>query len=101
MRFGAIADSSLHFQIRPLDRFNSCFNSTQTVSFACTGLPALATCQFAPPSVTLDGTHTSAPVSVTINTTADTLMVPALRLSPPEDSEVCGGCCNSRHWRCP
>lgn len=61
------------------------FNSTQTVTFACTGLPTLATCQFLPPSVTLDGTHTSAPVSVTINTTADTLVGPSERQLPPAD----------------
>src|SRR6202000_873376 len=44
--------------------------STQTVTFACSGLPAQASCQFSPQSVVLDGSHASAPVSVTIATTA-------------------------------
>jgi hypothetical protein len=43
--------------------------STQTVSFACSNLPAAATCAFAPPSVTLDGTHAGTS-QVMITTTA-------------------------------
>ncbi len=57
--------------------------STQTVSFSCSGLPVLAACAFQPSSITLDGTHTSSAVSVTISTTADTLVVPGRRLQPP------------------
>jgi VCBS repeat-containing protein len=60
-------------------------NSTQTVTFSCSGLPVKASCMFQPASVTLDGTHTSAPVSATIVTTADTLVVPGRRLVPPAD----------------
>jgi hypothetical protein len=43
--------------------------SKQTVTFACSGLPAASACSFVPPSVTLDGTHTAA-TQVTITTTA-------------------------------
>ena len=45
--------------------------STQTVSISCAGLPALASCQIAPPSVTLDGVH-PATITITIQTTAHT-----------------------------
>jgi Big-like domain-containing protein/ASPM-SPD-2-Hydin domain-containing protein/beta-propeller repeat-containing protein len=58
-------------------------NSTQMVTFSCSGLPVKASCMFSQASVTLDGTHTSAPVSVTIATTADTLVTPSLRFLPP------------------
>jgi len=50
--------------------------STQTVTFACSGLPAQSNCQFTPQSVVLDGTHTSAPVSVSIMTTASSMLAP-------------------------
>ncbi len=58
-------------------------NSTQTITFACTGLPSLSSCLFSSASVTLDGTHTTAPISVTIMTTGNSLAVPAQRLPPP------------------
>jgi hypothetical protein len=57
--------------------------STQTVNFSCSGLPVLATCLFQPGSVTLDGIHTSAPVSVMFGTTADTMAAPAGKFISP------------------
>jgi hypothetical protein len=59
--------------------------SKQTVTFACSGLPVKAGCLFQPTSVTLDGVNTSAPVSVTIITTANTLAIPVHRIQPPAD----------------
>jgi hypothetical protein len=43
--------------------------STQTVTLGCSPLPAAATCSFATPTVTLDGTHT-ATVMATISTSS-------------------------------
>jgi hypothetical protein len=57
----------------------------QTVTFACSGLPVLATCMFNPEPLTLTAAQTSAPVSVTIGTTANSVVPPARRLLPPSD----------------
>jgi Bacterial Ig-like domain (group 3)/Beta-propeller repeat len=57
--------------------------SKQIVTFACSGLPVKATCMFQPASLTLDGQNSSAPVSVTITTTADTLAAPDRRFQSP------------------
>jgi VCBS repeat-containing protein len=55
--------------------------STQTVTFSCTGLPAQATCEADPSSLTLDGTH-SATMTITIQTTANGATAPAGRVRP-------------------
>jgi len=57
----------------------------QTVTFSCSGLPPQATCMFQPGSVTLTANVTAAPVSVTIDTTASSLVTPERRLLPPSD----------------
>ncbi len=48
--------------------------STETVTLGCSQLPANATCSFASPTVTLDGTHT-ATVMATINTKSSSGML--------------------------
>ncbi len=57
--------------------------TTQNVTFACSGLPVLATCMFQPDPVVLTAAQTSAPVSVTIGTTANSVVSPARRFPPP------------------
>jgi len=47
----------------------------QTVSLSCTGAPSLSTCTVSPNSVTLNGS-TSTPLTVTVSTTAHTLIFP-------------------------
>jgi hypothetical protein len=59
--------------------------TSQTVTFSCSGLPPQAACMFQPGSVTLTGSQTSAPVSVTISTTASSFVTPARRLQLPSD----------------
>jgi hypothetical protein len=59
--------------------------STQTVSFSCSGLPAMTTCQANPSSITLDGTHQASSV-ITIQTTASSAVPPGIiadRNGPP------------------
>jgi hypothetical protein len=48
--------------------------STETVTLGCSPLPANATCSFATPTVTLDGTHT-ATVMATVNTNSNAGMM--------------------------
>jgi len=58
----------------------------QTVTFACSGLPpAPARCIFPAAPVTLTATQTTATVSITIDTAAETLVPPGRRLRPPSD----------------
>jgi hypothetical protein len=54
----------------------------QTVNLTCSGAPSLSTCTLAPSSVTLNGTA-SAPVAVTVSTTAGSLAPPFGEVSPP------------------
>lgn len=49
----------------------------QTVTWSCTGAPAGATCTVSPPTAALDGTH-SATATVTLSTTAGSLMPPLM-----------------------
>jgi Bacterial Ig-like domain (group 3)/FG-GAP-like repeat len=59
--------------------------STQVVSFACSGLPAAAACEFMPASVPLDGTHAGV-TQLLISTMAPTstgMMLGAARPSMP------------------
>lgn len=44
------------------------FGYNGTIAFSCTGLPATATCSFAPASITATGANTPTLVTVTINT---------------------------------
>ena len=55
---------------------------TQTVSLTCSGAPSLSTCTLTPGSVALNGTA-SAPVTVTVSTTAGSLAPPLGKVSPP------------------
>ncbi|MGA7792212.1 MAG: FG-GAP-like repeat-containing protein [Candidatus Acidiferrales bacterium] len=57
----------------------------QNVTFACSGLPVLATCTFQPDPAVLTAAQNSAPVSVTIGTTANSVVPPAHRFLPPSD----------------
>ena len=57
----------------------------QNVTFACSGLPVLATCMFQPDPVVLTAAQPSAPVSVTIGTTANSVVPPARRFLPLSD----------------
>jgi hypothetical protein len=57
----------------------------QNVTFACSGLPVLATCMFQPDPLVLTTAQTSAPVIVTIGTTANSVVPPARRFLPPSD----------------
>jgi hypothetical protein len=57
--------------------------AAETVTLACSGLPQLASCQFQPGIVNLTPNQSSASVSITIGTTANTIAVPARRLFPP------------------
>jgi hypothetical protein len=54
----------------------------QTVNLTCSGAPSLSTCTLTPSSVTLNGTA-SAPVTVTVSTTAATLAPPFGKVLPP------------------
>jgi hypothetical protein len=53
----------------------------QTVSFACSGAPSLATCTLSPSSVTLDGKN-SQTVNITVTTTAPSSLLPLPRAWP-------------------
>jgi len=55
----------------------------QTVTFACSGLPVPATCNFNPGQLMLTSSVTSAPVMITIATSASTLVTPEPCLLPP------------------
>jgi hypothetical protein len=57
--------------------------AAETVTLACSGLPQLASCQFQPGIVNLTPNQSSASVSITIGTTANTVAVPARRFFPP------------------
>jgi hypothetical protein len=57
--------------------------AAETVTLACSGLPQLASCQFQPGIVNLTPNQSSASVSITIGTTANTIAVPARRFFPP------------------
>jgi uncharacterized repeat protein (TIGR03803 family) len=70
---GATANYSVN--VVPLGGFN------QTVTLACAGAPSLATCSLSPASAMLDGTD-AVPVTVSVTTTAATLIVPLLPNSP-------------------
>lgn len=59
--------------------------ASETVTLACSGLPVLATCMFQPGTVNLTPNQSSVPVSVTIGTTANTVVFPARRLRPPTE----------------
>jgi len=59
--------------------------TAQSVSFACSGLPALATCSFQPNLVNLSATVISSPVSVTIGTASSAVVVPGRRFLPPSE----------------
>ena len=59
--------------------------TSQTVTFSCSGLPPEANCMFSPGSVVLTANVTSAPLSVTIDTTTNSLATPARRLLPRWD----------------
>lgn len=54
----------------------------QTVTFACTGLPALATCSFQPNMVSLTQTAASSPVNVMIATASSAVAPPGPRFLP-------------------
>jgi hypothetical protein len=54
----------------------------QTVNLTCSGAPSLSTCAVTPGSVTLNGTA-SAPVTVTVSTTAGSLAPPFGKVFPP------------------
>src|SRR5208282_4506908 len=54
----------------------------QTVNLTCSGAPSLSTCTVTPNSVTLNGTA-SAPVTVTVTTTAGSLAPPPGKSLPP------------------
>jgi subtilase family serine protease len=53
-----------------------------TVTFACTGLPAGASCSFNPPSATLSSTATTATTTLTVSTTAPSALAPTQRQQP-------------------
>jgi len=55
----------------------------QTVSFACSGLPQESSCMFNPEPLNLTASQPSAPVTVTIVTTANSVVPPARRYLPP------------------
>lgn len=57
----------------------------QSVTFACSGLPALATCSFQPNMVNLTQTATTSPVSVTISTASSAVVSPGRRSLPPAE----------------
>ena len=54
----------------------------QTVNLTCSGAPSLSTCAVTPSSAALNGTA-SAPVTVTVSTTAGSLAPPLGKVSPP------------------
>lgn len=68
--------ASYELSASPVAGFN------QTISFACTGAPALANCSVSPSSLTLDGIH-AASVSVSISTTASAVLEPPAPNPPP------------------
>jgi hypothetical protein len=59
--------------------------TAQTVTFACSGLPAGASCMFSPSPFNLTSSVTAMPVTVTIATTSSDLVAPGRRLRPPSD----------------
>ncbi|HKS96834.1 MAG TPA: choice-of-anchor D domain-containing protein, partial [Terriglobia bacterium] len=54
----------------------------QAVSLTCSGAPSTTNCTISPASPTLDGSH-SAPVTVTVTTTARSLTSPGRQVGPP------------------
>ncbi len=60
-------------------------DTAQTVTFACSGLPAGASCMFSPQPFMLTSTVNGMPVTVTIATTSSDLVPPGRRLAPPSD----------------
>jgi hypothetical protein len=58
-------------------------NTPQTITFACTGLPVLATCVFPSAPVNLTSNVNSAQVSIMIATSASGTTSPSRRLPPP------------------
>jgi hypothetical protein len=58
-------------------------NTPQTITFACSGLPVLATCVFPSGQVNLTSSVNSAQVSIMIATSASGTVTPTHRLSPP------------------
>ena len=63
-------------------------NTPQTITFACSGLPVLATCVFPSAPVSLTASVNSAQVSIMISTGANGTATPSLRLAPPANWTV-------------
>jgi hypothetical protein len=57
-------------------------NTPQTITFACSGLPVLATCVFPSAPVSLTASINSAQVSIMISTGASGTVTPSRRLTP-------------------
>lgn len=70
------ASASYNIAVTPLGGFN------QAVVLSCTGAPTLATCSANPASVTPNGTSAST-VTVTVTTTAGSMIAPGRLYEPP------------------
>jgi hypothetical protein len=66
---------STTFTLTPVGGFSG------TVTLSCAGLPAFATCTFAPPSAVMNGSNTPVTVQLTVATSVATANV--VRLDPP------------------
>lgn len=65
------------FAVAPVNGFNS------QVSFACSGLPSMASCSFNPPSVTPNGAAASSTLTVTTTGPSAALRLPAAPTNSP------------------
>jgi hypothetical protein len=72
------------FTVTPVGGFKS------QISFTCSGLPAYATCTFAPTSVTPDGTNTpiTSALTIAVNVKTGSVNSPSVRSRPSPQSET-------------